>query len=494
MLAIAARAHASPLFEVVGDASGPGGLTARVNADGPAATYFNPALLADLPPGFDLGVFVVAQEIGVTVDGRNGSPACAGGACDVPAVSDRGSESFRDSTTGTAIPNPTVPTGWLQGGHGSFGARPRQGAGTGHDSHAYQTVGLVAPIFRNRLVLGLYAMIPLGQFTTAKAFYNDEREQFFSNSLHPELYGDRMTATSLAFGGGFHVTDTLRLGVTFTLSLANHAAAPVYVSNLNDLSTVDLDSDIAVNAAVAPHVGLAWTPVPRAKVIATVHTQSAFKIDTGFDYTLASGTEQSTQLHFTHSYMPLQVATGGTWRFADPGEPGFSATGQLIYGRWSHYRDRHDDRPSGEYAWSDTVDVAVGARWDDGRRTRAWLDATYVPTPVPLQTGRTNYVDNDRIGAAAGVERNFTAWGSRFRVGVDGIAHALISRHVTKFVSPAGSTDSNLVQDEVPDDAIDVLGQPVPGRDGLQTNNPGFPGFTSSGWIFGAGVHVAIEY
>src|SRR5207245_10782126 len=131
---------------------------------------------------------------------------------------------------------------------------------------------------------------------------------------HPELYGDRLTATSLAFGGGFHVTPTLRLGVTFTLSLANRAAAPVYVSNLNDLSTVDLDSNIAVEAAVAPHFGAAWTPSKRARVTATVHTPSAFKIATGFDYTLATGNEQSTELHFTHSYLPLQIAGGGTYR------------------------------------------------------------------------------------------------------------------------------------------------------------------------------------
>ena len=110
------------------------------------------------------------------------------------AVDDRGPESFRDGTTGAAIANPTVPTDWLQHGHGIFGARPRQGAGTATSARV-PDLGLVTPVLRERLVLGLFAMIPLGKFTTANAFYNDEREQFFSNSLHPELYGDRLTAT-----------------------------------------------------------------------------------------------------------------------------------------------------------------------------------------------------------------------------------------------------------------------------------------------------------
>ncbi len=59
---------------------------------------------------------------------------------------------------------------------------------------------------------------------------------------------------------------------------------------------------------------------------------------------------------------------------------------------------------------------------------------------------------------------------------------------------PGGSTDPQYVIDEVPDDSIDALGQPVAGAAGLQTNNPGFPGFASDGWVFGAGVHLAIEY
>src|SRR5262245_56069544 len=96
-------AAASPLFELVGDPDGPGGLTARVDARGPAAAYFNPALLTDATQGLDLGTFFLDQELGVIVDGRSSSPLCAGGACDVPSVSDRGPESFRHEASGEPI-------------------------------------------------------------------------------------------------------------------------------------------------------------------------------------------------------------------------------------------------------------------------------------------------------------------------------------------------------------------------------------------------------
>ncbi len=492
LLAASSTASASPLFELLGDTHGRGGLTARLSAEGAAAAYFNPALLAGQAPSFDLGVVYIVEEIGVTLDGRSMASICADGACDVPVISGRGPESFRHGTTGEPISNPTVPTAWLAEGNDEMAARPRQGAGTGHHQRAYQMVGLVAPIFRDRLTLGLYAMVPIGDFTTAKAFYNDEREQYFSNSLHPELYSDRMTATSLAFGGGFKVHRDLAVGATFTLSLANRAAAPVYVSNLNDLDTVLLDSDIAVEAAVAPHFGVAWKHGERLRAAATLHTKQSFEIDTGFDYILATGQQQTTTVHFTHAYMPLTVAAGASYTLSDS----WTATGLLSYARWSQYRDRHGERPVDDYRWSDTITPALGVRWKRGAR-HAWLDLVYQPSPVPPQTGRSNYVDNDRAGLSAGGDWETSLWGSRVRIGLDFVGHRLFERHVTKFLAPdVDDPDAypTLVRDEVPDDSIDVLGTAVPNRDGLQTNNPGFPGFASEGWVVGGGFHVAVDY
>jgi long-chain fatty acid transport protein len=480
VLTAIAPVHASPLFEVVGDPMGDGGLTARVSANDASAAYFNPALLVEAMPGLDLGIFFIVEEIGVTLDGRSSSPLCENGACDVPDSRGRGPESWRHGETGEPIEDPTLPTGWLQDGTDELRARPRQGAGSGHQKRAYQTLGLVTQVFKARLSLGLFAMIPLGEFTTAKAFYNDEREQFFSNSLHPELYGDRLTATSLAFGGGFRVHPTLSLGATFTLSLANHAAAPVYVSNINDLNTVLLDSDIAVEAAVAPHFGVVWKPVEEARVVATLHTPQKFEIVTGFDYVLATGQEQSTELKFVHSYMPLTIAAGGSYELG-----AVNLRGVASWQRWSHYHDRHGERPGGEYPWSDTIDVTAGAGFQFAK-ARAWIDLAYHPSPVPPQTGRSNYVDGDRAGLSAGYDRRVELWGSKLRIGADLLAHHIFSNHVTKF--------PETIRDEVPDDAIDVQGRDVEGREGLQTNNPGFPGWGVQGWILGAGIHVAVEY
>lgn len=502
-LSLAPPAGASPLFELVGSGRGTGGFNARISGIGASAAYFNPALLPYAPAGLELGTFFLSDRIDIKPFDRD----CT--ACDVPLVLGTGPESFRHSD-GSRLSSPTVPTRWLEEGRPqeslNLDPNPRQSQGSGDNDRLYQVVGLVNPMFKGRVAIGLYAMIPLSEFTTAKAFYNDEREQFFSNSLHPELYSDRLTATSLAFGVGGKVTDSLSAGMTFTLSLRNTAQAPVYISDLGDLNTLLLDSDIGVEAAVAPHFGLAYTASDRLRLAATVHTPQAFEIETGFDYFLATGSKQGASVSFTHAYMPLTTAIGAEYYIGRFAGHDLSVVGTGVFARWSQYKDRHSERPHPDYAWSDTLSGSLGVRHSLGA-LRSFLDATYQPSPVPDQTGRTNYVDNDRLGVAGGIDYQITVAGSTVRLGISLQGHRLFYRRVDKFPTPVnpqpnpnlpGFGDNyypQLVIDEVPDDAVDgLLGDPIPNRDGLQTNNPGWPGFSSKGWILGGSLNVTIIY
>jgi long-chain fatty acid transport protein len=53
--------------------------------------------------------------------------------------------------------------------------------------------------------------------------------------------------------------------------------------------------------------------------------------------------------------------------------------------------------------------------------------------------------------------------------------------------------DPERVKDELPDDA-QISGDPVPSAGGLQTNNPGWPGFSSGGWMLGGTLYVAVAF
>jgi hypothetical protein len=95
----------------------------------------------------------------------------------------------------------------------------------------------------------------------------------------------------------------------------------------------------------------------------------------------------------------------------------------------------------------------------------------------------------------AGVEYAFELWHTAMHVGAQAQASWLMPRHPTKLPTPDSPDGLNhtpaLVADELPDDS-QVAGNPLAGSQGLQTNNPGWPGFGSDGVVLGGGVYVSV--
>ena len=480
-----ASAEASPLFELAGGVTGTSGFNARVTGAGAPSTYFNPALLTRAPRVFEVGVLVLSEQISLTLDGRTGG--------DVPLVV--GDRRIVDGT-GAPIDNATVPTDWLehgcaptQCGEPRFAPRPRQAAGSSGETRAYQILGLVVPLIDERLALGFHALIPLGKFTTARSFYNDEREQFFTNSLHPELYSDRLTATSLAFGAGVGILENLSAGLSFTLNLTNTADSRTYVRDPIDYDKLLADTNVDVRASLSPHFGLAWRPIERLGLAATAHSEQKLEIETNFSAALPAGQESDTTLAAVHGFLPWTFALGGEFEVLHVQEHSVAVATTLKYARWSDYVDRHAQSPSRDgayFAWQDTISPSIGGRYAHGP-LKTYLDFAYEPSPVPLQIGRSNYVDNDRASLSLGGSHDFELFDLDFRVSAQLQGHRLIERHQTK--------RDDLLIDELPDDAVNAVdGTPVAGAAGLQTNNAGWPGFASDGYIYGGSVALALLY
>jgi long-chain fatty acid transport protein len=475
--------HASPLFELAGAVQGDGGFAARAVEAGAASAYFNPAFLADAVASLDVGVFTLVEEIGVRLQGRTRISA------DIPVES-----VDMERPGGGRYDHYGLPTVWLNSGRAAsppdvpLAARPRQSAGSGHGVHTYQAVGLVGRLLDGRVGVGLHAMIPYSGFTSAAAFYSDEREQYFSNSLHPELYGDRLTTTSLAFGLGARVHPRLAVGAGTSLGLHTRATTPTYVADLGHFDNLAIDSNVAVKTNLAPHLGLAYFPTSTTVLTATAHSPQKVQIDTQFSFLLANGIEQRATVHFTHAFLPWRFALGASQRLLALPDGGLFLTATVLHARWSSYLDRHGERPHPAYGWYDTTSGTVGLRWRKGRG-RALLDVAYQPSPVPAQTGRTNYVDNNRASAVAGVGYRVPLRHASLGVDLQLQGHRLLSRTADK-TGPGAVAG---IVDEVPDDAV-IAGNPVPGRGGLQTNNPGWPGFSSAGWVLGAAVSVNLTY
>jgi long-chain fatty acid transport protein len=487
----ARRAEASPLFEIAGGVGGQGGFNGRTVEGGASSAYFNPALLTDADAGLSVGVFVLSEQIGISLAGRPGTQYA------VPVGIDNATYAG-----GKPWPSYPIPTAWLQNGRPAtattpaLAARPRQSDGSGQDVFAYQMLGLVTKLFHDRLTLAGYAVIPYSKFTGADAFYSDEREQYFTNSLHPELYGDRLVATSIAFGAGVKVTDDLSLGVGFSLNMTTQAYTPTYVSNTGELQNILVDSDVKVLVSLSPHGGVSYRPIPRLRLTATAHAPEKLQIDTDFTFLLANGVQETAGVDFTHDYMPWQFGAGASYDLLTTRNDGITVAATLVYGQWSSYLDRHSEAPIAAYGWYNTLTPVLGARVRHGD-VAMFLDSEYQPSPVPLQTGRTNYVDNDRLGFDGGADYAFSLWGTDFRVGAQLQLQRLIPRYQTKLPTPATPDGLDhypaLVADEVPDNST-LNGQPLAGAQGLQTNNPGWPGFGSQGWLLGGGVNVEVRW
>jgi len=140
-----------------------------------------------------------------------------------------------------------------------------------------------------------------------------------------------------------------------------------------------------------------------------------------------------------------------------------------------------------------------------GRRTQLGAPScrdgdSRVRARAPLQTGRSSYIDNDRLAVEVGSDYSFSALDTGMHIGAQFQTAYLIPRHQWK-LQPPDAPDGrlhtpSLTRDEVPDDAtVFQNGEDVAfaGRSGLQTNSPGFPGYGSRGWVLGGGVYFSVD-
>ena len=470
-----ASAKASPLFETLGPASSTGGFNPVASDPSSASAYFNPAMLEDAEDRLDVGFALLSEQISMTLDGRTAS-------MDVPVAVGARDVVYNGKTL---LPNTVVPTQWLP---------DRQHDGTQPDSvtRPYLIIGGLKHLIHNRFTIGAYLAVPLANLTTANAFFNDEREAIFSNSLHPELYGDRLTAMSIAVSASFRLLKQLSFGIGTTLGLANSATSASYVPDATDYTKLLVNNTIGVTAALAPHAGVYWTPTNRIRIGATVHAPSAFVIDTTITATLPNNTVATGTQHEVHDYMPWRASLGAEFDVIKTTHYTMGLGGEVRWMNWSTYQDRHGEAPShvngnnSAYDFSDTFVYSAGVRhkW---KKVRGYIDWQWAPTPVKDQVGRSNYVDSDRFGVAFGGDFEAVVGGVRLRPGLQLTAYRLAWRNTVK--------DPKQIPDELPDDSrSSSTGDPIAGAKGLQTNNPGYPGFGMDGWIYGGTVSLAVLF
>jgi long-chain fatty acid transport protein len=492
LLLWAASAHASPPFELAGSVLSSGGLSARTTGASAGSAYFNPALLANARPGVEVGVFVLQDNIQINLaerDPRYDIPETALGQFQghMPSLPTTWAERGCDPQMGGRCVSPLEP-------------HPRRSATSGA-TRMYVVLGLVATVFDRYLTLGVYGMAPTDTLLRGATHYADEREQYFSNNLHPELYGDRLDAPAMAFAASSRLLDWLAVGIGATLGLTNRVTAGTFIGNSARVGqSLVLSTALESSMVLSPHFGVQIEPKPWLGFSLTLHAPQKQDMINVLDSYLPNGDFQRANRDVVLAWMPWTFSLGSQVEVLKLPTQSFSVVAGMNLALWSDYVDRVGERPRAGYLWANTLSTNVGLRHVYKDLVSSFVDFQYTPSPIPEQTGRTNYVDNDRLGFAGGanIELPLSGTRARLRFGLQAQLHFLLERYQAKLdpTSERYKTDfyPGLVVDEWKDEAVNSRGEVIAAAAGVQTNNAGWPGFGSRGTIWGAGINAALLY
>ena len=147
----------------------------------------------------------------------------------------------------------------------------------------------------------------------------------------------------------------------------------------------------------------------------------------------------------------------------------FTVTLDVTWRNWSAFRTGFDQQLAAPYAFNDTLSISSGveAKIAKGIFVRGGLG--FEPTPIPAQTGLTNYLGGNAIIGALGAGFDFRELKHLpFIVDAHVRMRADATRGATKNVAAMPDADATTA--------------------GTQIDNMGFPGFRSQAFMFQGGV------
>lgn len=459
-LGLPVAAHANPLDVFgLGSRGAAMGSARTAVADDPSAVYYNTAGLARAKPGMTLGLVMAYDDVHVHLKTRPAGYDLPDLGASGPAIGSRYRLRSRSDTTD--IPN-------------SYGLN----------------LGLVGSVGSSKLHVGMTAFLPLDHIGSQDSHFPDEREQYFSNQLPFELLGQRSQHMVLMAGVAYQLTPWLALGTGLAFLPQATTQSQVF---LPDATHQDRLQMIVHNDQVgrfAQHAGVMWTPSEVWQFGLSWRGENYFDLVLDNEIQIKGFQGSSTfpvhqKQEIVASFHPHELTAGASWH---PGA--LQVTADVSRMLWSRYRNGQ-----GEFAgFQDTTSVRSGLAWQAREGRVLMAGVRWEPTPVPEQTGRTSYVDNDRVVASIGAVHDVTLFDKPVQLGWHAQWQHLLARDTNKAVQKAYAACApgvTTVCDELADDAKDAYGQPVPQAKGLQSGSPGFPGFQSWGDIVAIGVDAS---
>ena len=468
-------AAASPLWESGGgDVSGQA-FSPRMTADSGDAAYFNPARLANQSQRTDVAFSGLFGQLDITYGERP----------DGVDISERIYDARIEESDGTRRAPATrpLPTDDL----------PRQrGDADPSFGHQYATVAATIPIIDDRWAVGMLTTVSAESFSLQQPYHVDEREQYFSNSLHFERYGDRLVGAEFALGTGVAITDAIRLGVGGTLAQDARSENEMFSADATQPENSEVNTAVEVSTRFVPHVGVDAEPVDGWTLSATAHAPYANRVDGSneirfWNFPIGDDGEDVVEqdLSYLYDFEPWRIGAGSLVEWS--GERRDYEVGLHVqYDQWSNYVNRQGEIP--QSTWRNTITPTISGAVDTGTDELRG-DLQFSPSPVPTQRGRSNYVDNSIWAASAGWARQFTVLDWPVEVDVQTQFQWLVEREHQK-----SSDADDPVIDEFPESIDAQSGETIEESRDFRTNNPGYPGYRSSGFVVGLGLVMGTEF
>ncbi len=427
--------------------------------EGAYAVYYNPGALSQSETGVTVGIIATALNAEILLAPRPNGYDVPNLGSDTPTLPSDETINSRSNTT-EFDPN----FGLVVGGVTSFGIEN----------------------FR----VGMLIFLPTANAFSLTTHHANEQERIFSNQLEFEFIDEATQRLDIEAAISYQVLPWLSFGVGGTYIPGTNLVTNVFLPDPADQGNVVTNADIqtasdwgllAGTMVTLPHninLGLSY----RGPLEFRVKGENRLQLK-GLD---VNEDRPVQTIDWAPTSNPGIAALGVSWGVGD-----FIISGDAKYTFWSAYRGTQNESTD----FNNTLSGNLGLEYIYSDASRIRFGTGFTPSPVPEQTGRTNYVDNDRFSLSTGSGHKFVVAQVPFEVAWYMQVQFLLSNIVEKSQSDShpdcNGAGNDLVCDEVPDDLVNPsTGQPYVEGQGLQTGNPGFPGYSSGGWIGSLGIEV----
>ncbi len=283
-------------------------------------------------------------------------------------------------------------------------------------------------------------------------------------------YDSRPDRLAAAFALGVRVLPRVEIGFGFAItpSLVEPALITYHAGRAPDVNgNVEVRIDTTLDTAISPYVGLRAQPLDWLGV-SLVYRDAQISRASGQQTTSAAGISAAGPFNFYQMWDPSTLVVGTAFTFRR-----VSLSLDVAWQNWSQFHDGFDQPLPAAIAFHDTVNVSSGVELAVGKGYALRGGISIEPSPIPQQTGETNYLGGDALTLALGAGFDFRR-----------IAHLpfAIDAHASLRAEAAESATKD--PRSLPDaDAT------LPGT---QLDNMGYPGFRSQALLFGAGVTATL--